>query len=58
MSTERHELAERRVRGLMEDADLPAPDEVEYLADSVRFLWHDKKVAVVIDLETGDEVTQ
>jgi hypothetical protein len=41
---------ERRFRGLMDDAGLPAPDEVEHRQDQVRFLWNDHKVAVVVDL--------
>lgn len=41
---------------LMEDSGLPLPDEVQYGTDCVRFLWLDRKVAVVIDLENFAEV--
>jgi hypothetical protein len=48
--------AERRMLDLLEDSGLPYPDQVEYGAAEVRFLWHDRKVAVVIDLDDFDEV--
>lgn len=38
---------------LLEDSGLPLPDEVEYGTACVRFLWLDRKVAVVIDLDEG-----
>lgn len=41
---------------LLEDAGLPLPDEVEYGEQCVRFLWHDRKVAVVVDLDDFDEI--
>jgi hypothetical protein len=50
------QLAERRMLALLEDSGLPLPDEVEYGAACVRFLWLDRKVAVVVDLdETFEE---
>jgi hypothetical protein len=52
---DRKQLAERRMLGLLEDVGLPLPDEVEYGAACVRFLWLDRKVAVVIDLDEGFE---
>ena len=52
---DRKQLAERRMMGLLEDSGLPLPDEVEYGAACVRFLWLDRKVAVVIDLDEGFE---
>ncbi len=36
---------------LLEDSGLPLPDEVEYGTHCVRFLWLDRKVAVVVDLD-------
>ncbi len=48
-------LAERRMLALLEDSGLPLPDQVEYGSDCVRFLWLDRKVAVVIDLEQFGE---
>jgi hypothetical protein len=47
--------AERRMMSLLKDNGLPLPDEVEYGDTCVRFLWHDRKVAVVVDLEEFDE---
>ena len=41
---------------LLEDAGLPAPDEIQYGETCVRFLWRDRKVAVVVDLDDFDEV--
>jgi hypothetical protein len=48
--------AERRMLRLLDDFGLPQPDEVQYGEDCVRFLWHDRKVAVVVDLEDFDEI--
>ena len=48
--------AERRFLALLEDSGLPLPDEVEYGAHCVRFLWLDRKVAVVVELEEFSEV--
>ena len=45
------QLVERRILALLEDSGLPAPDEVEYGTACVRFLWLDRKVAVVVDLD-------
>lgn len=45
------QLAERRILALLEDSGLPLPDEVEYGTACVRFLWVDRKVAVVVDLD-------
>jgi hypothetical protein len=52
---DRKQQAERRVLALLEDSGLPLPDEVEYGTDCVRFLWLDRKVAVVVDLEEFGE---
>jgi hypothetical protein len=49
--TERMVEAERRMMGLLDDAGLPTPDEVEYGENEVRFLWTDRKVAVVVELD-------
>jgi hypothetical protein len=45
---------ERRTLRLLEDIGLPTPDEVEYGEACVRFLWHDRKVALVVDLDTDE----
>jgi hypothetical protein len=50
-----HAAAERALRELLPDAGLPQPDEVEYREESVVFLWHETKLAVIVDLDgTGD----
>ena len=48
--TPQHQSASDRLTMLLADSGLPAPDIIEYETDSIRFLWHDKKVCVVIDL--------
>jgi hypothetical protein len=52
---DRKQQAERRFLQLIEDSGLPAPDEVRYRTRSVEFLWLDRKVAVVVDLDDFDE---
>jgi hypothetical protein len=56
--TSQHQEAERAMRELLEGEGLPQPDEVEYRAMSILLLWHEKKLAVVIDLDgsAGDEM--
>jgi hypothetical protein len=39
------------VHALLERERLPAPDEVEHRENSIVLLWHDQKLAVVVDLE-------
>ena len=46
-----HEKVELKMLGLLKDTGLPAPDVVEYGDTEVRFLWHDRKVCVVVDLD-------
>ncbi len=41
---------ERRMLHLLEDNGLPAPDAVEYGQAEVRFLWYDRKVALIVEL--------
>lgn len=58
--TSKHVLAKARMLQMLEDAGLPAPDEIEDGTTCVRFLWHDRKVAVVVELDDesdddGDE---
>src|SRR4051794_8032191 len=53
--TSQHEAAERAMRELLEREGLPQPDEVEHRDTSILLLWHATKLAVVIDLEEGDE---
>ena len=54
--TGEHAAAERAFRELLPEAGLPQPDEVEYREESVVFLWHETKLAVIVDLDgTGVE---
>jgi hypothetical protein len=48
-------LTERRMRELLEDEGLPAPDEVEYGYGCIRLLFHEPKTALVIDIDEPDE---
>jgi hypothetical protein len=48
--------AEQRMRTLLESVGLPEPDEVEYGHRSIRLLWHDRKVAVIVDVSEFDEI--
>lgn len=41
---------------LLREYDLPLPDEVQYGERCVRFLWHDRKVAVVVETSDFDEI--
>ncbi len=56
--TSEHQAAERALRELLPSTGLPQPDEVEYRETSVVLLWHETKLAVVIDLDgtTGDDM--
>jgi hypothetical protein len=59
--TSQHLAAERDFRTLLADNELPPPDEVEYDEASVVFVWREKKLVVVVDLdeppnETGGRV--
>jgi len=46
-----HATAEHRFRALLDRSELPAPDEVAYLRDSLVFCWHESRAIVVVDLE-------
>ncbi|WP_249012201.1 hypothetical protein [Conexibacter sp. DBS9H8] len=48
--------AERRMLDLLADSGLPLPDVVEYGEACVRFLWMDRKVAVIVELEDFDVI--
>ena len=43
--------AEQDMRALLEDHGLPQPDEVEYGHTCIRLIWHEPKLAVVIDID-------
>ena len=53
-TTSEHVAAEQALRKLLPSTGLPQPDEVEYREESVVFLWHETKLAVVIDLDGTD----
>jgi hypothetical protein len=46
--------AEHRLRELLRAEGMPQPDEVEYGHTCVRFLFHESKTCVVIDLDGCD----
>lgn len=48
--------AARRLLALLERAALPRPDEILFEAQEVRFLWHDRKLAVVVDVTDAPEL--
>ncbi|HEY5431295.1 MAG TPA: hypothetical protein VIK04_19425 [Solirubrobacteraceae bacterium] len=49
--------AEHRMRELLRSEGMPQPDEVEYGYTCVRFLFHESKTCVVIDLDPCDSHT-
>ena len=49
-ATARHRNAEAQFRELLEHGGLAQPDEVAIAPDELLFLWHEPKVAVVVEL--------
>ena len=49
--TAKHHEVEARFRDLVADADMPAPDAVDYEPESLVFYWHGPKLAVVVDFD-------
>jgi hypothetical protein len=47
--------AERELRAIVETAELPQPDEIEYGYTCIRAIWWEQKRAVVIDIDDHDE---
>ena len=46
------EEAERAMRALLREHDLPEPDEIlDHDEGGIVCLWHEPKVAIVVDLE-------
>jgi hypothetical protein len=43
--------AEAEARAMLEDHGLPQPDEVEYGYTCIRLIWHEEKLALVIDID-------
>ncbi len=62
MATIKEQIAaERTAREVLERAGLPAPDEVEYGYTCIRLLWHEAKVALVVEIDKppgGDDCSQ
>jgi hypothetical protein len=56
-ATPTHCEVERRMRVLVREAGLPEPDEVRYEfdPDEVVLKWRDRKLAVVVDLQEGQQ---
>jgi hypothetical protein len=50
---DRFQTAERDFMRIAERAGLPEPDEIHYREDDdeLEFLWHDQKLAVVVELD-------
>jgi hypothetical protein len=51
----RHHEAEVAFRRLIDDGQFAEPDEVQYEEASVVFLWHEPRLAVVVDLQDPAE---
>lgn len=49
--SERQRVCEERFLQLTWDYGLPTPDRIERKGAAVRFLWTDRKVIVVVDLD-------
>ncbi len=47
--------AEKKMRDLIAEDGLQEPDEVEYGHTCIRLLWHEPKLAVVIDIDEPPE---
>jgi hypothetical protein len=50
--TRSHAEVEARFRDLLIDNELAFPDEIEYRPGEVVFLWTDRKVAIVVELDS------
>jgi hypothetical protein len=47
--------AEAKMRDLIAENGLPEPDAVEYGFTCIRLIWHEQKLAVVIDIDEPPE---
>jgi hypothetical protein len=43
--------AERAMRRLLREYDLPEPDDILDHEDGIMCLWHEPKVAIIVELE-------
>jgi hypothetical protein len=48
-----HRVTEQRILELLEQSRIDRPDEIQYGHGCLRLLWHERKVAVVIDVDPG-----
>ena len=55
MSADERQATEVRTVEIARRAGLPEPDEVEYRETSIVLLWHDLKLAVMVDEIPMDE---
>ena len=49
--TSTHREIETHFRAMLEEAELPAPDDVGYEPESVVFYWFEPKLAVYVDFD-------
>jgi hypothetical protein len=55
MATLREKIeAERRIRALLTEGEMPAPDRIEYGFTCIRLFWNEPKVVLVIDIDKLD----
>jgi hypothetical protein len=50
-SLEQKLQAEIKMRELIEEAGLPAPDEIEYGYTCIRLFWREQNAVVIIDID-------
>ena len=46
--------AELRVREMLADNGVPAPDEIEYGHTCIRAFWHEPKIVIVVDIDDAE----
>jgi hypothetical protein len=52
MATLRQKIAaERKVRELLDQYDVPAPDAIEYGFTCIRAIWEDPKLVLIVDID-------
>jgi hypothetical protein len=56
MATPTNADAEERLRRLLAENDLPAPDEVVHRPAEVVFLYHEKKLAFVFEIDEAADI--
>ena len=49
MSVDPREMAEGRMREILEQAGLPPPDEVQYRDGEIALRWYEERLEVVVD---------